>query len=124
MENERTIQRLFEWDYEKEQRNIKIHKISFETAKLVFNDDNRIEFFDVNHSDMEDRLITIGKVDKVLFVVYTERGDKTRIISARPANQQPRRRASGYVVLIRWLQSALIPFVTTQSVGVLKPPHE
>ena len=95
MENERTIQRLFEWDYEKEQRNIKIHKISFETAKLVFNDDNRIEFFDVNHSDMEDRLITIGKVDKVLFVVYTERGDKTRIISARPANQQPRRRASG-----------------------------
>ena len=124
MENERTIQRLFEWDYEKEQRNIKIHKISFETAKLVFNDDNRIEFFDVNHSDMEDRLITIGKVDKVLFVVYTERGDKTRIISARPANQQPRRRASGYVVLIRWLQSTLIPFVTTQSVGVLKSPHE
>ena len=124
MENERAIQRLFEWDYEKEQRNIKIHKISFETAKLVFNDDKRIEFFDVNHSDMEDRLITIGKVDKVLFVVYTERGDKTRIISARPANQQPRRRASGYVVLIRWLQSTLIPFVTTQSVGVLKSPHE
>ena len=30
----------------------------------------------------------------------------------------------GVVVLIRWLQSALIPFVTTQSVGVLKPPHE
>ena len=40
----------------------------------------------------------------------------------------PRRRASGYVVLIRWLQSALIPFVTTRSVDVkrqvLKPPHE
>ena len=36
----------------------------------------------------------------------------------------PRCRASGYVVLIRWLQSALIPFVTTQSVGVLNPPHE
>ena len=95
MENERTMQHLFEWDYEKEQRNIKIHKISFETAKLVFNDDKRIEFFDVNHSGTEDRLITIGKVDKVLFVVYTERGDKTRIISARPATQQPRRRASG-----------------------------
>ena len=28
-------------------------------------------------------------------------------------NQQPRRRASGYVVLIKWLQSGLIPFVTT-----------
>jgi len=91
MGNERAIQRLFEWDYEKEQRNIKIHKISFETAKFVFNDNKRIEFFDVNHSGTEDRLITIGKVDKVLFVVYTERGDKTRIISARLANKAERR---------------------------------
>ena len=91
MGNERAIQRLFEWDYEKEQRNIKIHKISFETAKFVFNDNKRIEFFDVNHSGTEDRLITIGKVDKVLFVVYTERGDKTRIISARPAHKAERR---------------------------------
>ena len=43
MGNDKIAQRLFEWDYEKEQRNIKIHKISFETAKLVFNDDKRIE---------------------------------------------------------------------------------
>ena len=40
---------------------------------------------------MEDRLITIGKVDKILFVVYTEQGDKTRIISARPATKAERR---------------------------------
>ena len=91
MENDKIAQRLFEWDYEKEQRNIKIHKLSFETAKLVFNDNNRLEFFDANHSGMEDRLITIGKVDKILFVVYTERGDKTRIISARPATKAERR---------------------------------
>ena len=91
MENERAIQRLFEWDYEKEQRNIKLHKISFETAKLVFNDTHRIELFDLNHSGMEDRLITIGKVDKVLFVVHTERGNKTRIISARTATKAERR---------------------------------
>lgn len=69
MENGNTTQRLFEWDYEKEQRNMKIHKISFETARLVFNDNNRIELFDINHSGAEDRIITIGKVDKVLFVV-------------------------------------------------------
>ncbi|UTD07138.1 BrnT family toxin [Treponema denticola] len=91
MENGNTTQRLFEWDYEKEQRNIKIHKISFETAKFVFNDNNRIELFDINHSGTEDRIITIGKVDKVLFVVYTERGDKTRIISARTATKAERR---------------------------------
>lgn len=91
MENEKTTKHLFEWDYEKEQRNIKIHKISFETAKLVFNDNNRIELFDINHSGAEDRIITIGKVDKVLFVVYTERGEKTRIISARAATKAERR---------------------------------
>ncbi|UTD12098.1 BrnT family toxin [Treponema denticola] len=91
MENEKTTKRFFEWDYEKEQRNIKIHKISFETAKLVFNDNNRIELFDINHSGAEDRIITIGKVDKVLFVVYTERGEKTRIISARAATKAERR---------------------------------
>ena len=91
MENEKTTKHLFEWDYEKEQRNIKIHKISFETAKLVFNDNNRIELFDLNHSGAEDRIITIGKVDKVLFVVYTERGEKTRIISARAATKAERR---------------------------------
>ena len=34
------------------------------------------------------------------------------------SNQQPRRRASGYVVLIRWLQSAFIPFITARSARV------
>ena len=43
-----------------------------------------------------------------------------------PASQStPPTQAAGYVVLIRWLQSALIPFVTSQEAsGVLKPPHE
>jgi len=91
VKNESSTQRLFEWDYEKERRNIRLHKISFETAKLVFNDPNRIELFDLNHSGMEDRIITIGKVDKVLFVVHTERGNKTRIISARIATEAERR---------------------------------
>ena len=36
----------------------------------------------------------------------------------------PPTQASGYVVLIRWVRSVLIPFVTTQSDGVLKPLHE
>ena len=42
--------------------------------------------YDFLHSTLEeDRNITIGKVDEVLFVVFTERGDNTRIISARKA---------------------------------------
>ncbi len=91
MENDDEIDRLFEWDSEKEERNIKLHKISFKTASLVFNDRNRIEFFDEKHSDDEDRFITIGEVGRVLFVVFTERSNRTRIISARLATKEERK---------------------------------
>ena len=77
----------FEWDEEKNKINIKKHGISFETASLVFNDTYYLEIFDFVHSLDEDRYIAIGKVGRVLFVVFTERDDKVRIISARPATK-------------------------------------
>lgn len=80
--------RWIEWDDEK---NIHNHGISFQAAKYVFNDENRLEFFDAYHSDDEDRYITIGKVHDVLFVVFTERGESIRLISARIANARERR---------------------------------
>jgi hypothetical protein len=81
----------FEWDEEKEKINIKKHKINFTVAKKIFNDINRIEIYDKNHSIDEDRYNTIGAVGEVLFVVYTERRDNIRIISARLANEKERR---------------------------------
>ena len=63
----------FEWDADKAALNLKKHGVRFETAALVFNDENRIELFDSAHSLFEERYNTIGKVDEVLFVVYTER---------------------------------------------------
>jgi hypothetical protein len=81
----------FEWDEEKEKINIKKHKINFTLAKKIFNDVNRIEIYDKNHSINEDRYNTIGAVGEVLFVVYTERRDNIRIISARLANEKERR---------------------------------
>jgi len=71
--------------------NWKKHSVNFEDAALVFADENRIERFDSEHSDDEDRYITIGKVESVLFVIYTERGEITRLISARRATAQERR---------------------------------
>lgn len=56
----------------------------------VFEDANRIEIYDREHSLYEDRYNTIGLVNKVIFVVYTERSDAIRIISARPANPTER----------------------------------
>lgn len=76
-----------EWDDRKNEINKRKHGISFETAAHVFEDINRIEYFDEAHSVDEDRFIVLGLVRKVLFVVYTDRGDATRIISARKATE-------------------------------------
>ena len=79
----------FEWDEIKNETNKRKHGISFEMASLVFNDVNRIEKYDARHSKInEDRYITIGKVNKVLFVVFTELEDNVRIISARIAKKK------------------------------------
>ncbi len=83
----------FEWDDEKEKINIIKHGIDFATAARVFNDENRLEIYDEYHSDTEDRYITIGLIDGVAYVilvVYTERNDAIRLISARKATQKER----------------------------------
>ena len=77
----------FEWDSEKAEKNWQKHKIKFEDAALVFFDEFRIDEFDEIHSDFEDRYKIIGKVENVIVVIYTERGDFTRIISARDAEK-------------------------------------
>ena len=79
---------IVEWDDNKAEINWKKHRIHFEDAALVFLDDNRIDEFDELHSDYEDRVKTIGLVDKILAVIYTERGEKYRIISARQADKK------------------------------------
>ena len=78
----------FEWDENKDRLNQKNHDgISFGYAARVFLDSKRIEMLDENHSDeSEGRYNVIGCVERILFVVYTERGsDNIRIISARRA---------------------------------------
>jgi len=73
----------FEWDSEKEQDNIRDRGINFEDATLVFYDYFRMERHDDDSIDGEERWQTMGFYDDVLFVVYTERGETIRIISAR-----------------------------------------
>ena len=91
---------LFGWDENKNRLNKIKHGISFETALKVFADENRIEQLDDFHSDDEDRWQVIGKVNDILFVVYTERFEAVRLITARKATAQERRiyydRAQGY----------------------------
>ena len=67
----------------------------FEDAVHIFKDSRRIERIDEDESYGEDRWQTIGMADKVLFVIYAERGDKTRIISVRVAEPYERRIYNG-----------------------------
>ena len=84
------VNMTYEWDNAKNEHNKANHDgISFELAVRVFLDKKRIEKYDWKHStDTEDRWNVIGMVDDVLFVVYTERNDRTRIISARKATKE------------------------------------
>ena len=78
---------LFEWDSDKAKRNKIKHGIGFKLASRVFEDEDRIERRDDEHSQDEERWRVIGKVENVLFVVYTECGEKIRLISAREATE-------------------------------------
>ena len=80
----------FEWDSTKAKLNKIKHGISFKTATAVFDDPNRIEDYDEAHSWDEDRWKVIGMAGDILFVIYTERHERIRLISAREATDQER----------------------------------
>jgi uncharacterized DUF497 family protein len=64
------------------------HGVTFEEARDVFDDPRAVEFFDAQHSEEEPRYARIGLSGKrLLFVVFTDRDDRKRIIHARKASQ-------------------------------------
>jgi len=77
----------FEWDPEKAVANLEKHGVAFDEASLAFFDPNAIEFFDDLNSEDEIRyqLVGISRV-RLLFVGYTVRNDRIRIITARKAD--------------------------------------
>jgi uncharacterized DUF497 family protein len=84
----------FEWDAEKAAANLKKHRISFDEAVTVFYDPLAATFGDPDHSDNENRLVTVGYSarTRLLVVCHVERGPDTRIISARRATAGERKR--------------------------------
>jgi uncharacterized protein len=79
----------FEWHKAKAAANFRRHGVSFDLAKTVFKDPFAIEFLDDREEYGEARFVIVGMAeDKVLlFVAYTERVERIRIISARRATQ-------------------------------------
>jgi uncharacterized DUF497 family protein len=84
---------LFEFDLEKALRNASRHGVSFAEAQTAFLDPLALEVPDPEHSMQEERLLLIGRTihQRLLVVVFTERGDSIRIISAREATLRERR---------------------------------
>lgn len=80
----------FEWDARKSRANLRKHHIDFEAAKRIF-DGPRLEKIDERRNYGERRIIAVGAVDDVVIVVvYTERREARRLISARKANGKER----------------------------------
>ena len=83
----------FEWDDVKAQANLRKHKISFQEARRVFDDLFALVEQDLSEDFGEDRFVATGMVEGLLIVViYTERGERIRLISARRANSNEQSR--------------------------------
>lgn len=83
----------FEWDSKKARANLRKHGVSFDEAATVFLDDLSLTGDDPDHSVSEERYVTFGvsNAGRLLVVAHTERGDRTRVISARPATRSERK---------------------------------
>lgn len=85
----------FEWDEDKNRSNVAKHKVSFETAKSVFDDQHAVSIQD-RIVDGEERWQTSGAIDGVILIVaHTWRDEDgaevIRLISARKATRSERR---------------------------------
>ncbi|MBI5031792.1 MAG: BrnT family toxin [Chloroflexi bacterium] len=84
---------LFEWSDFKARQNQKKHHVSFEEGATIFHDPFIATMPDPDHSEEEERYISIGlSVKKRLLVVtHTERNNRTRIINCRKPTPSERR---------------------------------
>ena len=82
----------FEWDPAKNRANQARHGLTLEEAATVFGDRFALSWNDAEHSVGERRMLTLGYTERerLVIVAHTERGDRMRIISARPATAAER----------------------------------
>lgn len=81
----------FEWDEDKARRNVEKHGVTFEEAAEAFFD----PFYQTGDASVNDELrdfvLGYSLAQRLLLVIYTERGERTRLISARPATRAERK---------------------------------
>lgn len=79
----------FQWDIGNIDKNLKKHRVTNTECEEVFFDHKKVVLKDILHSGKEPRYILLGKTkrQRVLFIVFTIRNNKIRIISARDINK-------------------------------------
>jgi uncharacterized protein len=87
----------FEWDGKKAAENLRKHRVSFNEAASAFRDPLSATFDEPDHSEKEQRFLTIGysSEGRLLVVAHAERGEDVRIISARCATKHERKKHEG-----------------------------
>jgi uncharacterized DUF497 family protein len=85
---------IFEWDRKKAELNLRKHGVGFDEASTVFGDPLALLMPDPDHSVGEMRYILLGMSinQRLLVVAFAERPPMTRLISARRATRQERRK--------------------------------
>lgn len=83
----------FEWDGGNIDKNWSKHKVKFQECEEVFFNTPLLILPDEKHSQKESRFYSLGKTDKkrYLFLVFTVRKNKIRIISARDMNDKEKK---------------------------------
>ena len=83
---------MFVWDEAKRQSNLKKHGLDFKDAHLVYDNPDKCTY-DSSRAG-EPRLMDVALAvvrERVLTLIYTERGDDVRVISFRPASREERK---------------------------------
>jgi uncharacterized DUF497 family protein len=82
----------FEWDEGNSNKSRRKHGVSISDCEQVFYNTPIVFLDDLRHSITEERRIALGRTDsqKLLFVAFTVRNNRIRVISARTANRKER----------------------------------
>ena len=83
----------FEWDTGNKEKNWKKHQVDFRECEEIFSNKELKTFYDIKHSQKENRFISLGITDKKrrLIVTFTVRNKKIRVVSARDMSRKERK---------------------------------
>jgi uncharacterized DUF497 family protein len=82
---------MFVWDETKRRSNLEKHGLDFKDAHLVYDNPEKCTYASSRQGELRWMDIAVAVIhERLLVLVYTERGDQVRVISFRPASREER----------------------------------